>query len=71
MNMVIDQGTLHHFKQAQIAYEDAMREAATLRRNRDEALLELRQDATLRELVAATGLSLGRVQQIVNRAKRS
>jgi DNA-directed RNA polymerase specialized sigma24 family protein len=67
--MRLCQEDLDKFRSADRAYQDALRETDTLKRVRDEILLELADKSTVRDVAAATGLSPGRVHQIVTRAR--
>lgn len=65
------QEPLDNFRQADAAYRAALAEAETLKAVRDETVLALVTDAGLSVRAAAeqTGLSPGRVQQLVARAR--
>jgi DNA-directed RNA polymerase specialized sigma subunit len=69
--MTVCQEALDNFRRADGAYQDALAEADTLKRARDEAVLAMTRSATVRDVAAATGLSPARVQQIVSRARES
>jgi hypothetical protein len=64
-------GSIDAFLEADARYARILAEAEEAKRERDRALLEAHQAGwTMRALAAATNLSLGRVQQIGDRARR-
>lgn len=67
--MVICQEDLDKFVEADVAYEQSRSETEERQRSRDAAVLQLTRNATVRQVAQATGLSPGRVQQIVARAR--
>jgi DNA-directed RNA polymerase specialized sigma24 family protein len=67
------QEVLDRFRQADAAYQAALRDAETLKATRDDAVLALVAEAGMSVRAAAeqTGLSSARVQQLVARARQS
>lgn len=56
-------------REATVRYEAAVEEEATRRAERDRAILALAEATSLRRAAAELGITSGRVQQILNRAR--
>lgn len=63
------QDPLDTFREKDSAYQSALATAEALKLERDQALLAAAAQRSVRALAAETGLSSGRVQQILSRAR--
>jgi DNA-directed RNA polymerase specialized sigma24 family protein len=67
---MLTQADIDLFRQTDTAYKDALAEAETLKLARDQVIYRAHlAGASYSELATGTGLSVPRIQQIVNRAR--